>query len=148
MAERKDPLALEAQLCFALYSASLAMTQVYKPLLEPLGLTYTQYLVLLVLWKKNGIGLKEVADQLQQKPGALTPVIKRMEKEGFVRRIRSKEDERYMEITLTELGLRLKKDAKKINQCIFESCGMKENDLETMREELKALREKLRNFSG
>lgn len=143
MAEN-DPLALESQLCFDLYSTSLAMTQVYKPMLEPLGLTYTQYLVLLVLWKQNGMGLKEVADKLLQKPGALTPVIKRMEKDGLLHRIRSKEDERFMEITLTDKGLKLRKEASKINKCIFESCSMPLGDLEELSDTLKGLRSNLR----
>ena len=74
-------LLLDNQLCFSLYSTSLAMTQLYKPLLEPIGITYPQYLILLILWETDGLSLKSVADRLGQKSGALTPVIKRMEEE-------------------------------------------------------------------
>lgn len=141
--KRKNPLALDSQLCFDLYSTSLAMTQVYKPLLEAINLTYTQYLIMIVLWEKNGQGLKEIANRLYQKPGAITPVVKRMEKEGLLHRIRNAEDERYMKITLTDKGTALKKEGKYINQCIFESCGMETQELNDISAKLKKLRETL-----
>ncbi|OZG71749.1 MarR family transcriptional regulator [Hahella sp. CCB-MM4] len=144
MAKPSNQLSIDSQLCFSLYSTSLAMTQVYKPLLEPMGLTYPQYLVMLILWENDGLGLKQVADKLGQKPGALTPVIKRMEADGFLHRVRNKGDERSISITLTEHGRKLQKDAKRINQCIFESCGLKLSELEELREKLGGLRQKLR----
>lgn len=140
---RKNPLALDSQICFDLYSTSLAMTQVYKPLLEAINLTYTQYLIMLILWEKNGLGLKEIADKLYQKPGAITPVVKRMEKEGLLRRVRSSEDERYMQITLTDKGESLKKKGLHINRCIFESCGMGTQKLSDISAKLKLLRSTL-----
>lgn len=138
-----NPLSLDAQVCFDLYSTSLAMTQLYKPLLESINLTYTQYLVMLILWQNNGLGLKDIAEKLFQKPGALTPVIKRMEKEGLLDRTRSKEDERNMEITLTPKGKRLKSDGLSINRCIVEQCGMDSHELLELSAKLKQLRSKL-----
>lgn len=141
---QSSTLALDAQICFDLYSTSLAMTQVYKPLLEEINLTYTQYLIMLVLWQNDGLGLKEIADKLFQKPGALTPVVKRMESEGLLDRIRSKEDERYMQITLTEKGRNMKEQGLNINQCIFESCGMDSQELNDLSVKLKQLRATLK----
>lgn len=141
---QSSTLALDSQICFDLYSTSLAMTQVYKPLLEEINLTYTQYLIMLVLWQNDGLGLKEIADKLFQKPGALTPVVKRMESEGLLDRIRSKEDERYMQITLTEKGRNMKEQGLNINQCIFESCGMDSQELNDLSVKLKQLRATLK----
>lgn len=145
MAKKNDPLALDAQLCFALYASSLAMTQVYKPLLEPLGLTYLQYIVMLVLWEQDGIQLKELANRLQQKPGALTPVIKRLEAQGLLKRVRSLEDERAIAITLTDTGRKLKKQAANVNKCVFNSCGIEASELDSIRLELQELNRTLRN---
>lgn len=140
-----SPLALEAQICFDLYSTSLAMTQVYKPYLEELNLTYTQYLIMLVLWQNDGLSLKEIANALFQKPGALTPVVKRMEGDGLLKRVRSKKDERYMQITLTEEGQRLKEKGLKVNQCMRENFAGDNQDLHTLSLQLKQLRAKLRS---
>ena len=96
----EDRLKLDQQLCFALYSTSLAMTKVYKPLLEAVGLTYPQYLMMLVLWESDGLTLKELAKRLHQDSGALTPVLKRLEAEGYVTRKRSLQDERNLSICL------------------------------------------------
>jgi MarR family transcriptional regulator, organic hydroperoxide resistance regulator len=138
----QDPkqLLLDKQLCFSLYSASLAVTQGYKPLLEPLGLTYPQYLVMLVLWETDGLGLKEVADRLGQKPGALTPVIKRMELDGFLTRVRSLEDERYIQISLTEKGKSLQQGAREVNECIFQCSGMSREEIVELRDKLNRLK--------
>ena len=131
---------LDKQLCFSLYSASLAVTQGYKPLLEPLGLTYPQYLVMLVLWETDGLGLKEVADRLGQKPGALTPVIKRMELDGLLTRVRSVQDERYIQIGLTEKGKSLQQRAREVNECIFECSGLSSDELIELRDKLNKLK--------
>ena len=140
-----SPLALEAQICFDLYSTSLAMTQVYKPYLEELNLTYTQYLIMLVLWQNDGISLKEIASALFQKPGALTPVVKRMEADGLLKRVRSKEDERYMQVTLTKEGQMLKQKGLRVNQCMRENFAGDNQDLYTLSLQLKQLRTKLRS---
>ena len=97
-------LHLEDQLCFALYSASRAVTAAYAPLLEPLGLTYPQYLVMLVLWEGDASSVKAIGEQLELDSGTLTPLLKRLEAQGLVRRARSTEDERVVEIFLTTDG--------------------------------------------
>ncbi|SHE36236.1 MarR family winged helix-turn-helix transcriptional regulator [Vibrio gazogenes] len=138
-----NALLLDNQLCFALYSTSLAMTQMYKPLLEPLGLTYPQYLVLLILWEQDGIGLKDIGERLGQKSGALTPVIKRMEQEGLVNRTRQLHDERSLDVRLTPKGQQLKEEAVKISQCLLESCGIPSRELLDMKEKIIMLRDNL-----
>lgn len=138
--QNDDPLALDNQLCFALYSTSLAMTQVYKPLLEPLGLTYPQYLIMLILWEGDGIGLKDIGARLGQKSGALTPVIKRLEQDGWVLRVRDAEDERALSIRLTKQGKALRTQALDLNKCVVETAGMTLDDVIDLREKLNRLR--------
>lgn len=139
----KDPLALENQLCFSLYATSLAITQFYKPLLEPLGLTYPQYLVMLILWKQDGVPLIEIARQLGQKPGALTPVLKRMAEEGFLTRDRSATDERELEIHLTKKGIALRDEALVVNRCLFEKSSLSSSRLLEIKADLDALRTRI-----
>ncbi|WP_258405618.1 MarR family winged helix-turn-helix transcriptional regulator [Shewanella zhangzhouensis] len=136
-------LLLDNQLCFALYSTSLAMTSLYKPLLEPLGLTYTQYLIMLILWEQDGMGLKDIAERLGQQSGALTPVIKRLESQGLVHRRRSDEDERSLVISLTEAGKAMEQQALEVNQCIISHCGMEIPELQALKQLLDDLRYKL-----
>ncbi|MEL7045483.1 MAG: MarR family transcriptional regulator, partial [Pseudomonadota bacterium] len=108
-----DRLAIDSQLCFSLYSTSLAMTQFYKGLLEPLGLTYSQYIVLLVLWEQDGVTLAYIADKLDQQSGALTPVLKRIEALGLLQRNRNPENERELQIFLTRKGKAMRAKAEK-----------------------------------
>jgi MarR family transcriptional regulator, organic hydroperoxide resistance regulator len=141
--KRPDPLLLDEQLCFALYSTSLAMTKAYKPLLESLGLTYPQYLVLLTLWENDGIPLRELAERLHQDSGALTPIVKRLEAEGHVRRERDPGDERNLAIVLTESGRALRQQAKRVNAAIAVACGLDGDDAAKLRQTLHALRASL-----
>lgn len=97
-------LRLDNQLCFALYSASLAMTKAYKPLLDALGLTYPQYLVMLVLWEHGMLSVSELGERLFLDSGTLTPLLKRMEAGGWLARVRSLEDERRVMVSLTPAG--------------------------------------------
>jgi DNA-binding MarR family transcriptional regulator len=138
-----DPLFLDAQLCFALYSTSLAMTKVYKPLLESLGITYPQYLVMLVLWEEDRITLKTLSERLHQDPGALTPVVKRLEVEGYLRRKRNAEDERNLAIELTEKGRALRTKGTKVNAAIFRACAMDDSEMGRLRKALVGLRGRL-----
>ena len=112
-----DLLRLDAQLCFLLYAATRAVTQAYVPLLAPLGLTYPQYLVMLVLWEEDGVPLGRIGERLQLDSGTLTPLIKRMEAAGLVVRERSREDERVLNVSLTEAGRRLRARAAGVPQC-------------------------------
>ena len=113
---RKDypQLLLEGQLCFPLYAASRCVVNRYTPLLKPLGLTYTQYLVLLVLWEKDGITVGEICDRLMLDNGTVSPLLKKMQQEGFVDKKRSDEDDRVVLITLTYEGRALQEKAKDI----------------------------------
>ena len=138
-----NPLALDNQLCFALYSTSLAMTQMYKSLLEPLGLTYPQYTIMLILWEQDGVPLKHIATRLGQKSGALTPVIKRMESEGLIRRNRGIEDDRALSIELTDAGRALQQQGAAVNQCIIDACGLPVHELTDLRDRLLLLKEQL-----
>jgi DNA-binding MarR family transcriptional regulator len=136
-------LHLDQQLCFALYSTSLAMTKVYKPLLDKLGLTYPQYLIMLILWQNDGLALKDVGEQLQIDSGALTPVIKRMEAMGLLIRTRNPQNERTLEIRLTKAGWAMREQAVQVNQTIGLSCGMAEPEIHALRQELVQLRAQL-----
>src|SRR3954470_3664742 len=100
----ESALLLDNQLCFALYSASLAMTKLYKPLLDELGLTYPQYLVMLALWERDGSTVSELGQRLYLDSGTLTPLLKRLEAAGLVSRVRSTEDERRVHLRLTSAG--------------------------------------------
>lgn len=117
-----DPLKLENQLCFSLYTGARSMVRKYKPFLDPLNITYTQYICLLVLWEKDKISVKELGERLVLDSGTLTPLIKKLETQGLLRRVRQTMDERMISIELTEKGLALKDEAKdipfKIVQCL------------------------------
>ena len=143
-AASEDPLGsrlvLERQLCFALYSASLAMTKLYRPLLEPLGLTYPQYLVMMLLWERDGLSLSELSDRLLLDSGTLTPLIKRLEKAGLVERVRDTVDERRVRITLTQVGKRLKKQAESVPQSAANATGCELSDLDGLTEKITKLR--------
>ncbi|MDR6680563.1 MarR family winged helix-turn-helix transcriptional regulator [Pseudomonas oryzihabitans] len=139
----KDPLLLDQQLCFSLYSASLAMTQLYKPLLESMRLTFPQYLIMLVLWEHDGLTLKELSNRLRQDSGALTPVVKRLEAAGLVTRRRSTEDERNLSIELTPAGRGLRDQANGVNGRVREVCALGDAGLDDLRETLIMLRSRL-----
>ena len=99
-----DPLRLENQLCFPLYAASRKIVNLYTPYFKPLGITYTQYIVLMVLWAQDGVSVRSLGERLYLDSGTLTPLLKKMESSGLVRRERAKEDERVTRIYLTEAG--------------------------------------------
>ena len=109
-----DHLKLEHQLCFALYTGARTIVRKYKPFLDPLGLTYTQYIALLVLWQEDGISLKDLGEQLMLDSGTLTPLIKKLEKQGLLKRERDQKDERYVSIVLTQVGRDLKHKANDV----------------------------------
>ncbi len=138
-----DPLLLDNQLCFALHSTSLLMTKVYKPLLQGLGLTYPQYLAMLVLWERDGLTVGEISQRLLTDPGSLTPLLKRLESEGLLSRTRSREDERVVIVELTEQGRALQTQAREIPQCILGASGQTVTQLRQLQEDLLALRRNL-----
>ena len=113
-----EAMKLSNQLCFPLYAAARNVTGLYTPFLKPLGLTYTQYIVFLVLWEKDGLTVSELCEKLLLDNGTLSPLLKKMEAAGYVERRRCREDERVVEITLTEEGKALQEKAKDIPSCV------------------------------
>lgn len=138
-----DPLALDNQFCFALYSASLAMTKTYKPFLDKLGLTYPQYLVMLVLWEEDDILVKTIGEKLFLDSGTLTPLLKRLEASSLIARTRDEADERQVRITLTKEGRALKKKAQSIPHQILCASGQTQDALENLRGQLSMIRDDL-----
>jgi DNA-binding MarR family transcriptional regulator len=136
-------LLLDNQLCFALYSTSLAMTKLYKPLLDELGLTYPQYLTMLVLWEQDGLTVSELGQRLYLDSGTLTPLLKRLESSGLISRIRAVEDERRVHITLTAAGRKLKAQAAKIPGCILSASQCSIPELTALTQQVQALRQRL-----
>ncbi|UUZ50741.1 MarR family transcriptional regulator [Massilia sp. B-10] len=138
----KPPL-LADHLCFNLYSTSLKMTQLYKPLLAELRLTYPQYLVMLVLWEEEGLGIRDVAMRLDQDSGSITPIVKRLEAEGYLLRNRDPKDERNRVLTLTDAGRTLRRRHGRLNQQIAASCKL---DTAELRQLMAGLNQLSRNL--
>ena len=143
-----DTLKLSDQLCFVTYSAAHAFNRVYKPLLDPLGLTYPQYLVLLVLWEGDNITVKEIGQRLFLDSGTLTPLLKRLQAAGIVERTRDTEDERQVRITLTDQGRALKNKAKKVPAEIAAAGVISTEQAMALRSALETLRDGLNAHAG
>jgi MarR family transcriptional regulator, organic hydroperoxide resistance regulator len=139
----EQALLLDNQLCFALYSASLAMTKLYKPLLEEMGLTYPQYLAMLVLWERDGLMVSELGERLSLDSGTLTPLLKRMETAGWISRMRDVADERRVHIQLTAAGRKLKAKAQKIPACVLSATQCSIPELISLTQQVQQLRERL-----
>ncbi|WP_207506626.1 MarR family winged helix-turn-helix transcriptional regulator [Klenkia taihuensis] len=127
--EGEDLLALDRQVCFALSVAARNVVAVYRPVLEPLGLTHPQYLVMLALWEHRRLAAKDLARLLQLDPGTLTPLLKRLEAADLVRRDRDPDDQRTLALTLTEKGLALRAQAERIPGGVVARLGMPVEDL-------------------
>ena len=140
-------LELDRQLCFALYSSSLAMTKLYKPLLEPLGLTYPQYLVMLVLWERDELTVSEVGDRLTLDSGTLTPLLKRLQSSGLLARTRDTADERRVLVKLTAAGRALKSRAMKVPPQVACAAACPLDELAALTTRLKQLRDDITEFS-
>jgi MarR family transcriptional regulator, organic hydroperoxide resistance regulator len=134
-----DPLALDRQVCFALAVATREVIALYRPVLEPLGLTHPQYLVMLALWERDPRSLRDLADTLALDPGTLSPLVKRLEAAGLVRRARDAADERLLAVTLTDAGRRLRKKAEKVPGRIMARLGLPLSDLEHLNAVLRAV---------
>jgi len=143
-----DPLLLGNQICFAVYSTAHAFNRVYKPLLDRLGLTYPQYLVMLVLWERDDVPLKDIGEKLFLDSGTLTPLLKRLEAQGLINRTRSTEDERQVLIALTPKGQALRDEARAVPQAILSNSACSVGELVTMKNELVALRDRLNAALG
>jgi DNA-binding MarR family transcriptional regulator len=140
-------LALDHQLCFALYAASLAMTKAYKPLLAPLGLTYPQYLAMLVLWEGDGITVSQLGERLALDSGTLTPLLKRLQALGLVQRLRDAADERRVLLRLTATGRDLKAQARAVPQAIAGATACDLQQISRLAGQLQQLRQQLNTFS-
>ena len=136
-------LLLDNQVCFALYSASLAMTKVYKPVLDAIGLTYPQYLVMLVLWEQDGLTVTALGERLFLDSGTLTPLLKRLQTSGLLERQRDAQDERRVRITLTPQGRALRTNAESVPGCVLQRSHHSLVDLRALTAELHALRTRL-----
>jgi MarR family transcriptional regulator, organic hydroperoxide resistance regulator len=142
------PLLLGNQLCFAVYSTAHAFNRFYKPLLDRLGLTYPQYLAMLVLWEQDGVSVKEIGERLYLDSGTLTPLLKRLEAAGLVKRTRSTEDERQVLVALTPQGQALKEKARGVPQSILEASECSVAELVALKSEIVTLRDRLNAALG
>lgn len=131
---------LENALCFAIYSTNHAISRAYKPLLDPYGLTYLQYLVLLILWENDGQTVGSIGQRLFLESSTLTPLLKRMEKAGYARRERSAEDERQVRIFLTDASKALQKDLAAVPEAMLAAFGCNSKQAEQLRAQLDILR--------
>ncbi|KRC04402.1 MarR family transcriptional regulator [Hydrogenophaga sp. Root209] len=136
-------LQLDHQLCFALYSASLAMTKLYKPLLDEIGLTYPQYLAMLVLWEHDGVAVSELGERLHLDSGTLTPLLKRLETAELVTRLRDVQDERRVLIRLTAAGRKLKARAARIPGCVLQATQCDVAEVLALTRQVQTLRDRL-----
>jgi len=144
---RAHGLALDSQLCFALYAASMAMTKRYKPLLAPLGLTYPQYIVLLVLWEGDGITVSQLGERLQLDSGTLTPLLKRLESAGHLQRLRDAADERRVLLHLTPAGRALRVRAAAVPPAIGRAVGCGLDEVSRLTARLHRLRGEIQRSS-
>lgn len=139
---------LDEQLCFALYSTSLAMMRVYRGLLPKLGLTYPQYLVMMVLWEQDQLTVSSIGERLFLDSATLTPLLKRMETQGLVKRERARADERQVIVTLTEQGQALRKDAAALLPEILCASKCSVDEITSLRDQLVGLRKNLNDSAG
>ena len=140
--------ALDLKLCFDVYATNLAFARLYAPLLEPHGLTYPQYLVLTLLWERDGRSVGEVGDILDLKSSTLTPVVKRLAMAGLVSRQRDVADERRVRVQLTEMGREMRVRLRDVPACVEEATGLTEPEIRDLQAQLRAIREHLRSASS
>ncbi len=139
-----DMQQLDNQLCFAVYSTSLAMTRLYKPLLDKLALTYPQYIVMLALWEQDGVMVSTLGERLSLDSGTLTPLLKRLETSGYVARVRDVADERRVRVTLTAAGRKLKARAASVPGCLMAATQCSVSELVALTQQLQTLRDRIK----
>jgi DNA-binding MarR family transcriptional regulator len=136
-------LTLEDQLCFSLYATSMAINRIYKPLLDKLGITYPQYLVLNTLWEQDGRTVGAIAERLSLESSTITPLVKRLEAASLVKRTREASDERRVLVSLTDSGCALKQDSRCLGEALFAHAGMTVEELVALNREVLRLRKAL-----
>ena len=147
-ADRVRASVLDEQLCFALYTASRAMTSCYRPMLDAMGLTYPQFLVLLVLWERGDSSVTGIGTALQLETGTLSPLLKRLETTGFITRTRQAEDERSVVVGLTDAGRALEERAATVQREVSDATGMTDDEIAALRATLRRLTGNLRATGG
>jgi DNA-binding MarR family transcriptional regulator len=140
-----SPLPLDSQLCFSIYSTAIAVNRLYKPMLDALGVTYTQYLVLSALWEQGGLTITSIADRLALEPSTITPAVKRLEAAGFVQRQRSTSDERQVEVHLTSKGSALHERTGCLTDALLRHSGFTVPEMIALNEKMQELRRGLRH---
>lgn len=148
MTRLERPIPLDDRLCFSLYGASMAVGRTYKPILDRLGLTYPQYLVLSVLWEGDGPSVSSIADRLDLEPSTVTPLVKRLEASGLVTRRRNPEDERQVTVSLTAAGRTMREESACLAQELLSASGMSLDRVMALNEEVRALRDALATTYG
>ncbi len=144
--DASDPLVLSNFLCFAFYSASLEMTKLYHVLLKNLGLTYPQYLAMVVLWKQNGLSVKDLGELLHLDSGTLTPLLKRLEKMGLIKRKRNPKDERQVLLSLAPAGEQLRKKAAGIQAAVSLALGISAKDARALQQAVSDVQHHIRDY--
>lgn len=144
----RDPLRLDRQVCFPLYAAANLVQRLYRPLLEPLGLTYSRYLVMLALWEREPASVGELCACLHLDVGTLSPLLKRMEQAGLVSRARDRDDDRKVMIALTPRGRALREEALAVPKALAQQIGLKPEAAESLRLQTRALVAKLAQSAG
>jgi len=144
----EDALKLENQTCFAIYACAKEITRLYQPVLKDLGLTYTQYIAMLALWERDGVSVKELGERLFLDSGTLTPLLKKLEAQGLLTRVRDADDERQLLIRLTEGGRALKEDALKVPEQVFCQSGVNVDMLMKIRSQMGELMTALQPAQG
>lgn len=143
-----NTVSLDELLCFQLYTTSLRMTHIYKPMLAKLNLTYPQYLVMIVLWQSDRLGIKDVAQRMGQDPGSITPLVKRLVAEGYLVRNRDPDDDRSVILTLSKAGRNLHAAARHVNEAIGQACGLVQTDLARLMDDIRKLNERLSAYES
>lgn len=138
---RQQPL--DRQLCFSIYGADLAINRTYKPLLDQLGLTYPQYLVLHTLWETDGLTITGIADRLALEPSTITPLVKRLELAGFLTRLRNPSDERQVQVSLTDKGRDMREESACLGEALLKKAGMSLQELGDLNRQIQRLRDAL-----
>lgn len=136
----QHPVPLDEQLCFSLYGASMAMGRVYKPMLDALGITYPQYLVLHSLWEENGRTIGAIAERLSLEPSTITPLVKRLTVAGLVERGRDPSDERHVRVGLTDRGRELKVESRCLAEAVFARTDLTVDQMTTLTAQVQAVR--------